>query len=116
MDIRNRDRIRQASLTTLLLRNQNLIHAPQSYRVIYEDVEVGSIGLQLGTDAETFWSWGIDTISPSDGLITDGRGENREDCMVQFKAAWHKFSRNPERLKEYLFIKRDLQRKWRTTN
>jgi hypothetical protein len=55
--------------------------------MVYDDVEVGSIGAQMGTNAETFWAWGIDTVLPPDGLTMHGKGENREDCMVQFKEA-----------------------------
>lgn len=98
---------------TLVLRKVVHETAIDNYRVVHDDVEVGAIGVQMGTNAETFWAWGIDTVLPPDGLTLHGKGENREDCMVQFKAAWHKFSRNPERLKEFMHIKRELQRKWR---
>ncbi len=67
-----------------------MIHPPavDNYRVIYDDVEIGSIGIQLGLRSETFWSWGIDTVLPLDGLTMDGTGQNCEDCQRQFKDAF----------------------------
>lgn len=44
---------------TLLLRKVVHPTAIDNYRVVYDDVEVGSIGIQMGTNAETFWAWGL---------------------------------------------------------
>ena len=53
---------------------RRVIHpqAYDNYRVILKDggeeFEVGSIGIQPGAGARTFWAWAIDTVVPMRGL------------------------------------------------
>lgn len=87
-------------------------HATNNYRVIYDDVEIGSIGIQNGVGSAQFWAWGIDTVLPRQDFPTSGKGTSLADCQRQFKAAWYKMSRNPERMEEFLTRKRSLGRPW----
>lgn len=93
----------------LLLHTVDHPTAVNNYRVIYDGEEVGSIGIQTGLGSQTLWAWGIDCALPRQDFQTDGRGRDREDCMRQFKDAWHKFSRKPERLEEFLTTKRNAK-------
>lgn len=99
-------------MTLLLRKVEGHSHATDNYRVVYEGEEIGSIGIKNGKEASQFWAWGIDVVLPQQDFPTDGMGRDREDCMTQFKAAWHKFSRNPERLEEFMTIKRASKRPW----
>lgn len=98
----------------LLLRKvEDNPHATNNYRVIYDDIEIGSIGIQYGAGSTRFWAWGIDTVLPRQDFPTSGKGVDLADCQRQFKAAWHKMSRNPERLETFLTMKRNAVRPWR---
>lgn len=98
---------------TLFLRKvESHPHAANNYRVLYDDIEIGSIGIQNGVESTRFWAWGIDTVLPRQDFPTRGKGADLADCQRQFKAAWHKMSRSPERLEAFLTIKRSLARPW----
>ena len=51
------------------------------------DFEIGSIGVQHQSGANTAWIWGIDTVIPMREIECDGQGKDRADCMKRFKAA-----------------------------
>ena len=59
---------------TLILRKvTSHPNATNAYRVVFDGVEVGSIGEQIGEGRRQFWSWGIDTVRPPDKeIITRG--------------------------------------------
>ena len=97
---------------TLILRKvTSHPNATNAYRVVFDGVEVGSIGEQIGEGRRQFWSWGIDTVLPPDKeIITRGEGGDLNHCMLLFKEAWHKFSRNPERLADFMQAKKDSKR------
>jgi hypothetical protein len=101
-------------MTLLYLRKIDATTARDSYRVrLNTGMEIGSIGLQTGAHNEEYWTWGIDTVLPPDREIaSDGRGQDLEDCKRQMKNAWHKFSRNPDRLEKFTEMKRAAQRSW----
>lgn len=84
--------------------------ATDAYRVIYEGVEVGSIGAQLGAGQRRFWSWGIDTVLPRQPFATHGEGIDRESAMAQFKVAWATFCTDPTRLAAFLDMKARAKR------
>jgi hypothetical protein len=94
----------------LFLRKVIHAQARDNYRVILRDegleVEVGSIGIQRGTEGSEFWSWGIDNLIPMREVDTQGTGKDRKDCMRRFHAAWDRFSSDPARLAEFLEAKR----------
>jgi hypothetical protein len=50
--------------------------------------------------------WGIDSIVPMREEDGEGSGEDRKDCMRQFRAAWDRFSADQTRLSEFLETKR----------
>ena len=81
-----------------------------NYRVILKhegiDFEIGSIGIQHGSAGAVFWSWAIDTVVPMRDVGAQGRGQDREDCMKQFRAAWERFCAKPGRLSQFLAMKR----------
>jgi hypothetical protein len=52
------------------------------------------------------WVWAIDTAIPMREVDTQGTGNDRKDCMKQFRVAWEKFSSDPARLTEFLQAKR----------
>ena len=91
---------------------RRVIHpqAIDNYRVILKDngeeFEVGSIGIQHGAGARTFWKWAIDTVVPMRGFEAQGTGADREDCMRLFRAAWERFCTDPARLAQFLDMKR----------
>jgi len=87
---------------------RKVIHpqAHDNYRIVLkrdgDEFEIGSIGIQHG-DA---WRWGIDTVIPMRVLETQENGNNRRDCMKQFKAAWGRFAGDEANLVEFLNAKR----------
>lgn len=91
---------------------RKVIHpqARDNYRVIIKDegrdIEIGSIGIQQGSAGTVYWAWGIDTVVPMRGIIADGRGADREDCMRLFRKAWERFCANSARLTRFLREKR----------
>lgn len=94
----------------LYLRKITHPQARDNYRVILksdvDEVEIGSIGLQTFTSDDTAWVWGVDTVLPMREHQTSGRGESRQDCMRQFKAAWEKLTADRGWLAEFLEAKR----------
>jgi hypothetical protein len=95
---------------------RRVIH-PQSrdnYRVVLDDdgeeIEIGSIGVQLGVGNTAGWVGGIDFVIPMRSFETDGTGKDRADCMRQFRAAWDRFCADPARLTEFLEMKRKRPR------
>jgi hypothetical protein len=83
------------------------IHAQHAYRVVMtmddgSHLEIGSIGLQAGAGQRQFWSWGLDTVLPSQAFPTRGEAADRNDAMAQFKAMWEQFTSDPERLSTFL--------------
>lgn len=88
--------------------------AQNAYRVILKidetEFEIGSIGVQTFTSADTAWTWGIDTVIPMRATQTEGRGADRRDCMKQFRAAWERFSADAANLAEFLDAKRRAKR------
>ncbi len=91
---------------------RRVIHpqAIDNYRVILKDggeeFEVGSIGIQHGAGARIFWRWAIDNVVSIRGLEAQGTGQDREDCMKLFRAAWERFCADPARLPQFLDTKR----------
>jgi hypothetical protein len=76
--------------------DQPLIHrridqaqAKDAYRVIWNGIEVGSIGLQQGSNQRTFWHWAIDTLVPPPDFAIRGDTISRDDAMVRFRKAWN---------------------------
>lgn len=88
--------------------------ARDNYRVILKDhgeeIELGSIGIQNLIGARQGWRWGIDTVVPMRDFESQGSGQDRADCMKQFKAAWERFSSDPARLVEFIAEKRRIRR------
>jgi hypothetical protein len=89
------------------------IHAPNAYRVVLKlsngtDVELGSIGEQIGNSQRRFWAWGLDTVLPPQGFQTDGEAPDRESAMAAFKAMWERYASDQDRVKAFLRMK--LQR------
>lgn len=80
--------------------------ATDAYRVIYDGIEIGSIGKQAGAHQRVFWSWGIDSVLPRQSFATSGEGRDLEDCMKQFRAVWEVFASEPERLAAFMEAKR----------
>jgi hypothetical protein len=89
---------------TLTLRRVHYPMATDNYRVVYDGVEVGSIGVQQGIGATESWRWGIDTILPK---APSGKAKDRDDAMAQFRAAWDEFSADADRLAYFMGMKRD---------
>lgn len=93
----------------LFLRRVRHPQARASYRVVLKDngdeIEIGSIGVQFNS-----WAWAIDTAIPMRQVEAEGVGEDRADCMRQFRLAWDKFSADRARLTEFLNVKRSRQR------
>lgn len=88
---------------TLLLRKVTThINAPDAYRVVYGDVEVGSIGIQNGAGLSQFWAWGIDTVLPRLPFVTSGQCSSRDRAMENFKIAWGLLAEDPDRLASFL--------------
>lgn len=96
--------------TDLYLRKVRHHQAPDNYRVILkidgDEIEVGSIGLQHFTSADTRWVWGIDTVIPMREGDSQGEGADRADCMRRFKAAWSRFAADDANLTDFLAMKR----------
>jgi len=94
----------------LLLRKVVHSQAYDNYRVVFRhgdtDFEIGSIGIQHGAGAHTFWRWAIDSVIPARELQMGGTGAGREDCMKQFRAAWERVAADPASLAEFLAAKR----------
>jgi len=80
--------------------------AHDNYRVVLkrdaDEFEIGSIGIQH----DAAWRWGIDTVIPLRAHETQGKGNNRRDCMRQFKTAWERFAGDEANLVEFLKAKR----------
>lgn len=94
-------------VTALSLRRIPHPQASNNYRVVWNEIEIGSIGLQSGPDLTRFWRWAIDTVLPPQGFATRGDGADLKDCKRQFADAWERFSSDPARLAEFLEIKRN---------
>jgi hypothetical protein len=88
--------------------------ARDNYRVLFKDdgveIEVGSIGIQHGSGTAEGWVWGIDNVIPMREADSRGTGNDRKDCMKQFRKAWDRFSEDPARLTEFLEMKRKRRR------
>ncbi len=87
------------------------IHAPNAYRVVLKlsdgtDVELGSVGEQVGNAQRRFWAWGLDTVLPPQGFPTDGEAPDRESAMAAFKAMWDRYASDPDRLDAFIKLKR----------
>jgi len=91
---------------------RRVIHpqAIDNYRVVLknggDEIEVGSIGIQHAAGARSYWTWGIDTVAPMPGLEAQGTGQDRDDCMRLFRAAWERFCADPARLAQILEMNR----------
>ncbi len=94
----------------LLLRKVIHPQAVNNYRVLLKDddakIEIGSIGIQFQTGTAEAWVWGIDTAIPMREVVGQGSGKDRQDCMRQFRAAWDRFSSDPNRFAEFVKMKR----------
>lgn len=90
----------------LFLRRVHHSQATDNYRVVFDGVEVGSVGQQIGALQRQFWAWGIDTVLPRQPFATSGEGRDRDDCTAQFKATWEVFCSEPDRLAQFLQMKR----------
>lgn len=98
-------------MDTLGLRKVQHPQAPNNYRVILKtehdgEFEIGSIGVQTFTSSDTAWTWGIDTVMPMRDDQAEGRGSDRNDCMVKFRKAWESYCKQPGWLDEFLAMKR----------
>lgn len=85
------------------------IHAPNAYRVVLKlsdgtDVELGSVGEQIGNAQRRYWAWGLDTVLPPQGFPTDGEAPDRESAMAAFKAMWDRYASDPDRLDAFLSL------------
>jgi hypothetical protein len=77
--------------------------ARDNYRVIWRDIEVGSIGLQTGSGGRTFWHWGIDTVVPPPrDFATHGDAIGRADAMASFRRAWDQYAADADRLTNFI--------------
>jgi hypothetical protein len=85
-----------------------------AFRVIHkaagEEIKIGSIGLQTGSHQRRYWSWGIDTVLPRQPFATRGEAPDRDDAMAQFKAVWEVFASDPDRLAQFLEMKRAVRK------
>lgn len=90
----------------LLLRAVDHPAARDAYRVVWRDIEVGSIGLQQGAGQRVFWHWGLDTVGNL-GFPTRGDTISRDDAMAQFREAWDRFVADPARLQRMVEEKAD---------
>jgi hypothetical protein len=87
----------------LILRRVESAEAPDGYRVIWRDTEVGSIGLQQSAQRGRFWLWSIDTVQPPPAdFATSGETTSRDSALVKFRKAWEHFTANNERLREFI--------------
>ena len=80
--------------------------ATNAYRVVYYGIEVGSIGLQVGAHQRQFWHWGIDTVLPRQPFATQGEARDQDEATRLFRATWEVFASDPERLAEFIEMKR----------
>lgn len=83
------------------------VHAQNAYRVVLtlddgSDLEIGAIGLQTGTGQRKFWSWGLDTVLPSQAFPTRGEAVDRDAAMAKFRAMWEQFTADPDRVRDFL--------------
>lgn len=99
----------------LFLRRVDHPQAPDNYRVVLkldgDEVEIGSIGVKTFTGDDQAWTWGIDTVIPLRAMETEGRGSDRRDCMVKFRAAWEKLATDHGRFLEFMDAKRRARRR-----
>lgn len=87
------------------------LHAPNAYRVVLKlndgtDVELGSVGEQVGNSQRRFWAWGLDTVLPTQSFPTDGEAPDRESAMAAFKAMWDRYASDAARLDAFIRMKR----------
>jgi hypothetical protein len=76
--------------------------------VIWNGLEVGSIGLQVGAGGHTFWRWSIDDNgAPCREITTMGDTIGRDDAMAAFRAAWNEYAADPDRLRHMIEVKVD---------
>lgn len=90
-----------------LRKTTGFIHAQNAYRVVMtlddgSDLEIGSIGLQIGAGQRQFWRWGLDTVLPQQSFPTDGEAADMETAMAKFKSIWEQFTADPDRLAAFL--------------
>ena len=101
-------------MANLFLRKVDHPQAQNNYRVIlkteFEEIEIGSIGVQTFTSVDSSWTWGIDTVIPMSENESEGRGTDRRDCMAKFKAAWQRLEADRGRMLEFLDAKRRARR------
>jgi bifunctional non-homologous end joining protein LigD len=96
----------------LYLRKVVHSQARDNYRVILNDdgleTEIGSIGIQHASASAgaEHWAWAIDNVITMREAGTAGIGQDRKDCMKQFRTVWENFSADPARLTEFLRAKR----------
>jgi hypothetical protein len=77
----------------LILRRVIHPQARDNYGVIWNGIEVGSLGLQVGASGRTFWHWGIDVVLPPPrDFATYGDTMSRDDAMANFRKPWDQFS------------------------
>ena len=72
--------------------------AENAYRVIFDGIEIGSIGSQIGSHNRQFWTWGIDTVLPQQRFATFGQADSIGEAMTAFSASWERFIQDPARL------------------
>jgi hypothetical protein len=98
-------------MDNLSIRKVQHPQAPNNYRVILKtehdgEFEIGSIGVKAFTSRDVAWTWGIDTVLPMREHESEGRGTDRRDCMVRFRASWERHRAEPGWLDEFLAMKR----------
>jgi hypothetical protein len=82
------------------------LQATDAYRVVYDGMEVGSIGLQTDAHQREYWAWGIDTVLPRQSFATQGEARDQDEAMRLFRATWEVFASDPERLADFIEMKR----------
>jgi hypothetical protein len=98
----------------LFLRKVRHPQARNAFRVVIKDedgeIEIGSIGTQVGVDMQKGWRWALDRPIPMREHETEGQGRDLPECQRQFKAAWTAFAADPARFADFLQTKRAARR------
>jgi hypothetical protein len=80
--------------------------AKEAYRVVWLDLEVGSIVPQYAPAKQAIWRFGIDMVLPLPDVSAQGEALTRDDAMEAFCDAWERFSADPDRLQAFVKAKR----------
>jgi hypothetical protein len=80
--------------------------AKEAYRVVWLDLEVGSIVPHSVAAKQAVWRFGIDMVLPLPDVFAQGEALTRDDAMEAFCDAWERFSADPHRLQAFIEAKR----------